>query len=144
MKSAFLTSAMVLFVPYLHAQANSVDSRIQEVAGLDPIQAKAFFLEIKKAVAHSDRSALSKMIAFPSRVNLKSGKNKQIKNISEFLQHFDEIFTPKVTQAVRNQRYEDLFVNYRGVMIGSGEIWFSAKKGPSGKFDQFRIIKINN
>jgi len=144
MKSIIHAFALVLFVPFLQAQANEVDGRIQEIAGLDPKQAKAFFLDIKKAVGNSDRSALSKIVAFPSLVNLNSGKNKKIKNASEFLDHFDEIFTPKVIQAVRKQAYEDLFVNYQGVMIGSGEVWFSAKKGPSGKFDQFRITKINN
>jgi hypothetical protein len=62
----------------------------------------------------------------------------------EFEAHYPEIVTDNVAKAVQNQFYEDLSVNYKGVMIGSGELWFSATKGPSGKFDQYRVIAINN
>jgi hypothetical protein len=136
--------AIVLLFTRLQAQENEVDKRIRTIAGLNVQLTKAFFNEIKRTIDQGDRKAVSKMISYPTIVDLKSGPNKKIRNRAEFEAHYDEIINGRVTRAVRAQVYEELFVNWRGVMFGNGEIWFTALKGPSGKFDQFRIIKVNN
>ena len=40
------------------------------------------------------------------------------------LDDYDRIFTPQVKQAILNQRFERLLGRDRGVMIGSGQVWF--------------------
>ncbi len=144
MNPVLLTLALLLAVPCLQGQASEVDALIQEVAGVDPKEAKAFFLGIKTEAAALDRLALVKRVAFPLTVDLKARRNVKLRNPAQLLKHFDEVFTPKVLGAIHGQAYEDLFVNYQGIMIGSGEVWFTGLKGPSGNFDQLRIITINN
>ncbi len=144
MNPVLLTLALVLVVPCLQGQADDVDARIQEVAGVDPKEARAFFLGIKTEAGTLDRSALVKRVAYPITVDLKARRKVKLRNPAQLLEHFDEVFTPKVLGAIHGQAYEDLFVNYQGMMIGSGEVWFTGLKGPSGKFDQLRIIAINN
>ncbi len=144
MNPVLLTLALVLAVPCLKGQASEVDVLIQEVVGVDPKEAKAFFLAIKTEAAALDRLALVKRVAFPLTVDLKARRKVKLRNPAQLLKHFDEVFTPKVLGAIHGQAYENLFVNYQGMMIGSGEVWFTGLKGPSGNFDQLRIITINN
>ena len=144
MNAAWIIPAIVLIAPGLRAQESEVDNRIRTIAGLNVQLAKVFFTEIKRAIDQGDKKAVSKMVAYPTKVTLKGVRNRKIMNRAEFEEHYDEIINEAVIKAVRAQAYGDLFVNYRGVMVGRGEIWFSARKGPTGEFDQFRIIKVNN
>jgi hypothetical protein len=144
MKPLLFTLTLVLAAPCLQGQAREVDALIQEVVGADPKEARAFFLGIKTEARALDRSALVKRVAFPIRVDLKARRNVKLRTPAQLLEHFDEVFTPKVLGAIHGQAYEALFVNYQGIMIGSGEVWFTGLKGPSGNFDQLRIIAINN
>jgi cyclopropane fatty-acyl-phospholipid synthase-like methyltransferase len=130
--------------PCLSAQESEVDKRIRTVAGLDVQQTKTFFAELKRAIAQKDKKKVSAMVAFPTEVDLKGIPKTKIRTREEFEKYYDEIINENVFEAVQNQSYDELFVNWRGLMIGNGQIWFSAFKGPSGKFDQFRIIKVNN
>ena len=52
--------------------------------------------------------------------------------------------TPKVLAAIKRQTYASLFANDRGVMIGDGEVWFSAVcRDAACKDAPIRIIAIN-
>lgn len=135
-------AVLSLIAPALIARA-SIDDQIRDVAGLDPKLAKSFLTHLKQAVASGNKQAVSKLIAYPISVSLQ-GKKREITSREEFEAHYAEIVTDKVAKAVQNQSYEGLSANSKGVMIGSGELWFSATKGPSGKFDQYRVIAINN
>ena len=141
--TGILISSM-LIASGLQAQEAEVDTRIRTVAGLDVAQTKAFFNEIKRTVVSGDKRAVSGMIAYPTTVDLPGVKNKKVRTRAEFEANFEAIINQKVVKAVQDQAYANLFVNWRGVMIGNGEVWFTALKGPTGKFDQFRIIKVNN
>jgi hypothetical protein len=136
--------AILVLVPGLQAQESEIDKRIRTIGGLDVQLTKDFLNEIKRAIAQGDKRAVSKMVSYPTTVDLKSGPKKKIHNRVEFEAHYDEIINERVSKAVQAQAYEDLFVNWRGVMVGNGEIWFAARKGLTGKYDQFRIIKVNN
>jgi len=133
-----------VLAPCLSAQESEVDKRIRTVAGLDVQQTKTFFAELKRAVEQKDKKAVSAMVAFPTEVDLNGRPRRKVRNRAEFEKNYDEIINQNVFEAVQKQSYDELFVNWRGIMIGNGQIWFSAFKGPSGKFDQFRIIKVNN
>ena len=103
--------------------------------------AKAFLTQLKQAIASGNKQAVSKLIAYPISVSLQ-GKERKITSREEFEAHYAEIVTDNVAKAVRNQSYEDLFANDKGVMIGSwqeeGNLWFNETKG------QYRVIGINN
>lgn len=42
---------------------------------------------------------------------------------------YAEVFTAEVIEAIRGQRFDDLFVSGDGAMIGNGEVWFAAVSG---------------
>lgn len=94
-----------------------------EVAGIqDP---KAFlntFKALQKAVADNDREKVANYILYPLRVN-DSEKSLTIPNKKDFIAKYDQIFTDAIREALVNQKTDDLFVNYQGVMVGSGELW---------------------
>jgi hypothetical protein len=52
------------------------------------------------------------------------------------LADFDTIFTAPVREQIRAARYETLFINHKGAMIGDGEVWFE-------KREQIAITAVN-
>lgn len=82
-----------------------------------------FLTRLQGAVRSGSRRSLSGLIAYPLRVNMKEGPRtyRDRKSVEE---NFDRIFTPRVKQAILNQRSDQLFVRDQGAMIGDGEVWF--------------------
>ena len=39
------------------------------------------------------------------------------------MQQYDKIVTPAIANAITQQKYSELMVNYKGVMFGNGEAW---------------------
>ena len=82
-----------------------------------------FLSRLQDAVRSGSRRSVSGLIAFPLRVNTKDGpKTYRDRKLVE--QDFDRIFTPRVKQAILNQRSDQLFVRDQGAMVGDGEVWF--------------------
>lgn len=98
-----------------------------------------FFERLKQAIANNDRAAVAAMIDYPFRARI-GGKSVTLRDPAHFIAEFDRIVTARVRQAVLDQQYETLFANWQGVMIGDGEIWFSAV----GKKGEIRITAIND
>ena len=59
-------------------------------------------------------------------------------NVPRRYASYDGIVTAKVKRALAEQSYAKLFANWQGVMVGDGELWFSAV----GKTGVLRIIAI--
>jgi hypothetical protein len=66
---------------------------------------------------------VSALVAFPLRVNTKEGP-KTYRDQKSVEEDFDQIFSPRVKQAILNQRSDQLLVRDQGAMIGDGEVWF--------------------
>lgn len=62
-----------------------------------------------------------------------------IDNKQMLLENYNKIFTSKVIEAVKSQKVEDLFVNYKGVMIGNRGLWLGANQDGTSYF----IIGVN-
>ncbi|BDI28684.1 hypothetical protein CCAX7_007350 [Capsulimonas corticalis] len=109
------------------------------VAGIDHDASVALFLRtLKIAAANNDAKKIASLAAFPLHTSV-HGKPGQTVSPALFLRRYPAIFTPKVKKAVARQREKDLFVNWRGVMIGDGEVWFAPVKG-----GRLKIIAVNN
>ncbi|MGQ3479928.1 hypothetical protein [Paenibacillus sp. TY11] len=110
-----------------------------EVAGIqDP---KAFlntFKALQKAVADNDKEKVANYILYPLRVN-DSEKSLTIPNKEDFIAKYDQIFTDAIREALVNQKTDDLFVNYQGVMVGSGELWLRRATNNPKLFGVFSI-----
>ncbi|MCT4508092.1 MAG: hypothetical protein N4A48_04910 [Tepidibacter sp.] len=110
------------------------------VGGIDdPVKFEKIFNEIKKFVSEDNKEKVSEYIIYPLRVN-HDKCSTEIKTADEFIKNYDSIFTEEVKKALLNQEVKDTFVNYQGVMVGYGEIWFGSSQDSS----KYGIIAINN
>ncbi|CAH2212067.1 hypothetical protein [Tepidibacter aestuarii] len=110
------------------------------VGGIDdPAKFEKIFNEVKKIVSEDDKNKISEYVIYPLRVN-HDKSSREINTPDEFTKNYDNIFTKEVKEALLNQDVKDTFVNYQGVMVGNGEIWF----GSSEDLSKYGIIAINN
>ena len=95
------------------------------LAGIeDPQEAKDFLSAMKTAAIGEDKDAIANLIHYPFTTYEAGSAQKEYGSSEAFLTDFDEIVTDNVLLAMTNARYEDLFINDQGVMIGDGEVWF--------------------
>jgi hypothetical protein len=84
---------------------------------------RTFLNSLQVAIRSGNRTAVTRLIAYPLRVNA-SGTAQTYRDSASVIRDFDRIFTPRVKQAALNQRFDQLFSRDVGVMIGDGAIWF--------------------
>lgn len=94
------------------------------VAGFTQKEFDTYFINLQKAVAKNDKKAVSKLVYYPLNVN-SNGKINVIKNQKQFIKEYKTIMTKKVKNSVLKQKPDKVFVNYKGAMTGSGEVWIS-------------------
>ena len=94
------------------------------VAGFTQKEFNTYFTKLQKAVAKNDKKTVSKLVYYPLNVN-SNGKTKVIKNQKQFIKEYKTIMTKKVKNSVLKQKSDKVFVNYKGAMTGSGEVWIS-------------------
>lgn len=115
-----------------------MDARLDLLFGEhDPY--RAFLRELQGAVAADERSRVAAMVSYPLRVKIHA-RVVHIGTTQQFLRHYDELLPPATRALIAAQSYEGLFVNSQGVMIGSGQLWFSGVCGD--ELCSRRTIKI--
>jgi hypothetical protein len=108
------------------------------VAGIDDAAVTKFLSALQEAVAKDQRERVVALVAYPLRVN--TGKRHTfLRTQKALLSAYDRVFNPEVRKALAAQRPEALFVNYLGVMIGDGQIWFGRQAGTS----ELRVQSVN-
>ncbi len=108
----------------------------------DPGPLLAFFNDLQQAVESKDVAALSQMMGYPFPV-FTGDRILVIRDSNDFAKHFEHCFTEEVIEAVRKQTFEALFVNYKGCMIGRGEVWFNYHYRQNGPTDsKSQVVKI--
>ena len=132
--------AILLALLLIPASVTAGQTGKYSVAGIDDDAAVGRFLhDLQEAVSKNDRARVASMIAYPIKVRV--GRHRAVvRNRSDLLKKYDLVFTQKVKEALKKQQTADLFVNWQGVMIGDGEIWFNQAVG--GKL--LKITAINN
>ena len=103
-----------------------------------------FLSRLQAAVRAGNKGAVVRLVDLPLRVNFAGGA-RTYRDRRSIERDFDRIFTPRVRQAIFDQRADRLFTNYQGAMIGDGEVWFdqtcpNASCSPAGPV---RIRSIN-
>lgn len=118
-----------LFPLTLHAaQATSttpaaLDKSIDLSVG-DHVKVHQILTQLQAAVAKHDAPAVATLIHYPIKVN--PGKKPfTVKNEKAFIKDYDRIITHDIQDAIFKQKYETLFVNSQGAMIGDGEVWIT-------------------
>ena len=85
------------------------------------------FNTIKYLVKNNEKSKVANYVSYPLNVNREDKKIK-IQSKEDFIKNYNSIITENVKKALLDQDVAKTFVNYQGVMVGSGEIWFTHVK----------------
>lgn len=104
----------------LSAQDEPLEVRLETIASVKPEAARAFFDTLRKTVGQTDRAAACALVAYPL-----AHATGAVKDAADCVARYDTLFTIPVRRAIGRQRFEELFVNPQGVMLGGGEVWFA-------------------
>lgn len=136
---AICTAALVgSAAPVLAGDANELNATLDAMFG-EHQRYQTFFTDLKKAVIKGYKNDVAALVDYPFMARI-DGKRVEILDAAHFVADYDKIITASVANALHAQAYEDLFVNWQGVMVGDGEIWF-AEAGDTG---QIKITAIND
>jgi hypothetical protein len=122
--------AVVLLPPTLTAaQTNppgapaAFDKSIDLSVG-NHVKVQQILTKLQQAVAKHDAATVASLVHYPIKVN--PGKKPfTVKNEKAFIKDYDGIITHDIQDAILKQKYESLFVNSQGAMIGDGEVWIT-------------------
>lgn len=82
------------------------------------------FDRLKAGVAADNRADVAALVDYPISVKM-DGKSHKVRSAEEFVASWDKIITPDIAQVITAQRFEDIFVNWRGMMFGDGQVWIN-------------------
>ncbi|MGI9170318.1 MAG: hypothetical protein ACR2FH_09110 [Caulobacteraceae bacterium] len=105
------------------AQPRTTDQAIDALLG-DHAPYRAAFVAVQRAVGAHDAGALAAWVGYPLRVKV-HGRARTVRTPAAFVADYDAIVTPAIARAVTAQKYQALFVNAKGVMFGSGQLWLN-------------------
>ena len=124
----------------LYAQEESLEWRLEHLAGAKIDEVRAVFNEMKSSVARDDRKSLCRLANYPLRTS--AGR---IGQESLCRARHRTIFNDRVVSAIRAQKFEELFVNWQGIMIGDGEVWLAVVCHDSAcRRKRLGIMTVNN
>ena len=98
---------------------DSIDSNLGDHA-----RYQAVIQALQAAVAADDAAKVAALVQYPISVDI-GGKKTILKTEQDFVARYQELMTPDIRKAIVDTKYGDLFVNYKGVMFGSGQVWIN-------------------
>ncbi len=119
------------------------DAAVDSALG-DHTAYRTAFDAIHKAVADGDKAGFAAWVSYPIALTA-GGKEMTIKDAKHFEEHYDTILTDEIKNAIATQKWQDLFVNYQGIMYGNGQVWLNGicKDDKCAEFD-VKIITIQS
>ena len=126
--SLILIAGTLLPPTHTAAQANTtaltaLDKSIDLSVG-SHVKVQQILTTLQQAVAKHDAATVASLVHYPIKVN--PGKKPfTVKNEKAFIKDYDDIITHDIQDAIFKQKYENLFVNSQGAMIGDGEVWIT-------------------
>ncbi len=105
------------------APLSALDKSIDLSVG-NHVRVQQILTTLQQAVAKHDAATVASLVHYPIKVN--PGKKPfAVKNEKSFIKDYDGIITHDIQDAILKQKYENLFVNSEGAMIGDGEVWIT-------------------
>jgi len=142
MKTPVVTVMLLLTILLFGRSADAADQPGIFPFGNDEAPAQ-FLKQVQAAVSSDDKERVADFVKFPVLVRLR-GRSVQIARRT-FLARYNEIFTTDVKSALLSakfesrSRYDRVWWNWQGMMVGDGEVWFAGYGDGS-----IKIKTINN
>jgi hypothetical protein len=129
-----LTSLVLIAGTLLQPAVTAAQSSASTLTALDKsidlsvgnhVKVQQILITLQQAVAKHDAGTVASLVHYPIKVN--PGKKPfVVKNEKAFIKDYDRIITHDIQDAIFKQKYENLFVNSQGAMIGGGEVWITS------------------
>src|SRR6202789_4155089 len=89
------------------------------------VKVQRLLTDLQASVAKHNTTAVAALVHYPIKVN--PGKHPiTIKTPKAFIKDYDRIITIDISEAILKQKYDALFVNSQGAMLGEGEVWITS------------------
>ena len=124
--SSLVLIASTLLTPTLAAAQSTIAdlNKSIDLSVGDHLKVQQLLTHLQQSVASHNAAAVAALVHYPIKVN--PGKKPfTIKNDKAFIKDYDDIITHDIQDAIFKQKYENLFVNSQGAMIGDGEVWIT-------------------
>jgi hypothetical protein len=125
--ATLLLIAGTLLIPTFGAAQTSpaeLDKSLDMLVG-DHVKVQHLLANLQQSVSQHDPVAVAALVHYPLRVN--PGNHPfTVKSPKAFIKDYDRIVTPDIAAAIQKQKYETLFVNSQGAMLGDGEVWITS------------------
>jgi alpha-beta hydrolase superfamily lysophospholipase len=119
--------ASALLLPTLGAAQGSptdLNKSIDMVIG-DHVKVQQLLTDLQQSVASHNAAGVAALVHYPIKVN--PGKRPfLVKTPKAFIADYDRILTRDISEAILKQKYDALFVNSQGAMLGEGEVWITS------------------
>lgn len=113
--------------PTIQERLNTLDEVTQVMLHKPVGEVVDFFLEIQDSIRTDNKEKLASLVSYPIMIYGFDGNNeKEIKNTTEFVSNYEKIVTAEWKDIVLGQEPHELHVNWQGVRVYRGELWFAA------------------
>jgi hypothetical protein len=137
---AFLAALLVGLLGSTVSAEEPIEKRMDVLFG-EHERYLAFFQELKDSVVRDDKKAVAGLLHYPLDV-FRGGRRTVVRSPAEFLKRYHEVFNENVIRAVTSQEADALFANWRGVMLGHGQVWFSGVCADRGRPCADKVIRV--
>jgi hypothetical protein len=123
--SLILFASALLLPAFGAAQSSRADlnKSIDMLIG-DHVKVQHLLTDLQQSVASHNAAGVAALVHYPIKVN--PGKRPFIvKSPKAFIADYDSIITQDISEAILKQKYDALFVNSQGAMLGEGEVWIT-------------------
>jgi hypothetical protein len=91
----------------------------------DHVKVQHLLADLQQSVANHNAAGVAALVHYPIKVN--PGKRPfLVKSPKAFVADYDRIITLDISEAILKQKYDALFVNSQGAMLGEGEVWITS------------------
>ena len=102
-------------------------------------EVEQFAREVKDLILTSNWTALSERIAYP----ITMGGIVYEDRASFVTAPFETLLDSDAIEAIQNENCTDMFCNYSGIMMGSGEVWIGEVLNEDGTSAGLRVIGLS-
>ena len=102
-------------------------------------EVEQFAREVKDLILTSNWTALSERIAYP----ITMGGIVYEDRASFVTAPFETLLDTDAIEAIQNENCTDMFCNYSGIMMGSGEVWIGEVLNEDGTSAGLRVIGLS-
>ena len=124
--SLILLASALLSPTLVAAQASNaeINKSIDMLIG-DHVKVQHLLTDLQQSVASHNATAVAALVHYPIKVN--PGKRPfVVRSPKAFIADYDRIITQDISEAILKQKYDALFVNSQGAMLGEGEVWITS------------------